>query len=154
MTAFVSITESGTKPRECGECTLCCRLLGVHELDKEPLIECKHCSASVGCKIYKERPNECKDFNCAWLLGETPEELKPSKSWVVLSDLKVDIERLGLEYAEDRKIVVVYVDPDHPKAHKTGKMELYLDQLLAKGVELIVVENGEKKYLKWGKITE
>ena len=38
---------------------------------------CKHCDIGVGCKIYKTRPQGCKDFLCLYLGGLT--NLKPNR---------------------------------------------------------------------------
>ena len=38
---------------------------------------CKHCDIGVGCKIYKTRPQGCKDFLCLYLCGLT--NLKPNR---------------------------------------------------------------------------
>src|SRR5271157_3638928 len=139
--------------RECGECTLCCSLLGVHALEKPPLTDCKYCNIGKGCKIYKTRPNECADFNCLWIIEEkVPDSLKPSISHVVLSDLQEDIKQTGLEIKN--KTVIVYVDPLYPNAYKQDEMRDFLNMLLANGIVLIVIENGKKHMLQWGKVED
>jgi hypothetical protein len=56
---------------KCGECTVCCTLSVVKELNKEAGETCKHCISKVGCSIYEERPQDCKDFECAYLQSGT-----------------------------------------------------------------------------------
>jgi len=142
-----------TQKRECGDCTLCCTLLGVRTLDKAPNVTCKHCLDK--CTIYPTRPDECKDFNCSWLLGKIPQYFKPNECHVMLSGLQDDIQaQLGKGIEIDREIVVVYVDPNHPTAYKKGMNKILLDELLKRGVELILVKDGEKKLMKWGVIDE
>ena len=61
--------------RECGTCTLCCKLIAVNDLDKAPGVWCPHCLRGKGCGIYQTRPAECRTFFCHWMLekGLTPE---------------------------------------------------------------------------------
>jgi Fe-S-cluster containining protein len=76
------MTESLSSPtaaRECGECTMCCKLLGVEAIDKPEGTWCPHCTARRGCAIYDSRPQQCRDFVCAWLKGPALDERwKPS----------------------------------------------------------------------------
>lgn len=50
---------------ECGNCTLCCKLLPIKELNKETNVVCKHV-CNNGCSIYGKHPTECSIFNCAY----------------------------------------------------------------------------------------
>lgn len=73
--------------RSCGTCSLCCFTMGVEELKKPPLKWCEHCKigADHACTIYQDRPTSCSNFTCLWLTHpETPEEMKPSRTGVVL----------------------------------------------------------------------
>lgn len=64
--------------RKCGDCTLCCTLAGVNELQKPPGVTCRHIKGK-GCGIYPNRPNACRDFACGWLLGNFDERFRPDK---------------------------------------------------------------------------
>lgn len=63
---------------ECGECTVCCTLSVVKELNKVAGETCKHC-INNGCGIYGSHPQECKDFECAYIQGSGNIELRPDK---------------------------------------------------------------------------
>lgn len=72
--------------RSCGDCTVCCTVMGVKALDKPVDVTCQHlykgddpgigsCSRCgkedgpcncKGCGIYAKRPSSCKEFHCAW----------------------------------------------------------------------------------------
>jgi hypothetical protein len=66
--------------RECGECTLCCTLLGIKELKKPPLRTCQHVVPRCGCSIYATRPAVCRGFECVWLTSTiAPEVMRPDK---------------------------------------------------------------------------
>ena len=46
--------------QQCGECNECCRVLEIKEVESKPNEMCQHCDK--GCKIYKDRPQGCRDF--------------------------------------------------------------------------------------------
>jgi hypothetical protein len=52
--------------RSCGNCTLCCKVNGVPELEKPVGEWCKHCEVGKGCKIYADRPEVCAKWYCGW----------------------------------------------------------------------------------------
>jgi hypothetical protein len=90
--------------RSCGQCSLCCKLPRIGELDKPAGDWCTHCAPGRGgCKIYQDRPSECRNFYCAWRLSP---ELGPE--WRPLSSKMVLIRRpQGL---------LLLVDPGNPTA--------------------------------------
>jgi hypothetical protein len=53
---------------DCGDCTACCTVLAVTELHKPMRRACEHLCRD-GCRIYLERPDGCRTFNCLWLRG-------------------------------------------------------------------------------------
>ena len=88
--------------RQCGECTLCCKVMGIKEDDfQKPKDEwCQHAKKKCGCSIYDTRPSICKGFECLWLRGQFGgPELRPDKihgvvtpttdglNWVVHEDI-------------------------------------------------------------------
>ena len=71
--------------RECGSCSMCCKLLGVEELAKPTGVWCKHVSPGKGCSIHDERPASCRSFNCFWLVNPyLGPEWKPDRSKFVI----------------------------------------------------------------------
>jgi hypothetical protein len=72
--------------RECGTCSLCCKVLDVPAVYKPAGKWCKHCEPGKGCATYKLRPKACRDFNCLWLSSDTfGPEWKPEVSKFVMS---------------------------------------------------------------------
>ena len=66
--------------RTCGECSLCCKLARVEEVEKPSWTWCKHCDIGHGCRIYHspDRPRVCQDFKCRWLTDfQLPDEWRP-----------------------------------------------------------------------------
>lgn len=82
-------TIRGSEPapgKSCGSCTLCCKVLGITALQKPEGKWCQHCTPGVGCRMYEQRPDECRSFFCLWLVdpGLGP-EWKPERSKFVLT---------------------------------------------------------------------
>jgi hypothetical protein len=93
--------------RDCDGCTLCCKVIGVKALEKPMGVWCQHCAPKGGCAIYAERPDECRNFDCGYLLEPSlGPEWKPSESKIVL-----------LTENEGRRIVA-HIDTQRPDAWK------------------------------------
>ena len=72
--------------RACDGCTMCCKLLGVPELDKPALAWCTHCDIGVGCTVHAERPATCAAFTCGFLISPgLDERWRPSSCKIVLA---------------------------------------------------------------------
>ena len=58
--------------RECGTCSLCCKVMGVQEGDfhKPKDVWCPCAKKGLGCLVYDNRPSKCRDFNCLWVTGQ------------------------------------------------------------------------------------
>ena len=81
--------------RACGSCTLCCKVMGIVEIESPAGQWCRHCAPAKGCSIHSVRPQSCRDFYCMWLTeaGLGP-EWKPEKSKIVLR-LEVNGRRIA-----------------------------------------------------------
>jgi hypothetical protein len=58
--------------RACGECFACCHVLAIRDLDKPAGEDCKHLDRTRkghNCSIYEQRPFDCQQYACAWLLS-------------------------------------------------------------------------------------
>jgi len=107
--------------RSCGQCSMCCKLPRIDELEKPANTWCSHCAPGRGgCTIYERRPSECRDFHCSWLL--TP-ELGPE--WQPLSCKMMVIHKTHH--------TMIGVDPGHPTAWRN---QPYYNQL--------------KEWARWG----
>ena len=107
--------------RECGTCTLCCKVLGIGALDKPAGTWCPHCRPGQGCTIYESRPEECRTFLCDWLRNEAlGPEWKPEKSKIVL--------------ASSGKNILAYVDPSAPTAWRKSPFFERLTAIMQKAL--------------------
>lgn len=66
----------------CNGCTICCNVLAIEAIDKRAHETCPYCDN--GCTIYDARPNVCRRFECAWLVGKWREELRPDRCGVMI----------------------------------------------------------------------
>jgi hypothetical protein len=104
--------------RQCGKCSLCCKLLQVVELQKPSNKWCKHCRPGFGaCTIYETRPEICRGYACGWLMSaQVTDEWFPLHCHMILSLGKFD----GIQ------TVTVTVDP---RFHWMWKDQPYYSQL-------------------------
>jgi hypothetical protein len=123
----------------CGECALCCKVMGVPELGKPRGLWCRHCDHQ-SCRIYADRPRSCRDFECLWLLSQRqpdarlPREMRPDRSRVVMT------------VAKDGRSLIVHVDPDRPGHWRRRKVQQIIDRFLAAG-EKVIVAIGDQRIL-------
>jgi hypothetical protein len=64
-------------PRPCGDCDLCCSVMGIIELEKPAATRCPH--QCGGCSIYGSHPPTCQSFECLWRQGAFKDEHQPNK---------------------------------------------------------------------------
>jgi hypothetical protein len=127
-TQFASTAAKG---RECGTCTLCCKVYDVPSLRKPAGKWCNHCTPGKGCGIHETRPDDCRSFFCLFM---TEDWLGPE--W------KPEISKFVIALDPISRYMLVRVDPGQPRA---WMKEPYLSQfrrwaeaMLLRG-ELVIV---------------
>jgi hypothetical protein len=137
--------------RQCGDCQLCCKLLPMSEREPDSLPEtkqmmveagmlapnttmtpdffkpagatCPHQRHHVGCTIYWRRPFGCRVWMCRWLGSDDTRELsRPDRSHYVV-DMAPDYVSID---DENIPVLVVWVDPDYPDAHRDPALRRFL----------------------------
>lgn len=101
--------------RDCGSCTLCCKVYDVPAVESVAGSWCKHCLPGRGCGIHATRPDHCRAFFCLWM---TQSFLGPE--W------KPDKARFVLTMDPATSWLFVQLDPGAPQA---WRKEPYLTQL-------------------------
>jgi len=91
-------------PRECGKCTLCCKIMEITELSKPAGQWCPNCRVGAGCTIYGQHPASCKGFRCGYLDGDVSEEWRPNQSHLVVT------------FSNGPNYPFIHVDPGYPNA--------------------------------------
>lgn len=117
----------------CGNCTLCCKLLGVKELEKPYNKWCEFCTPGRGCNIYEQRPFSCKDFECGYLLSNLPIEFRPDNLHIIITG---EAEKIGA--------IILHVDPNFPHSteSKNGKRLL---ELFSRNNKPVIIVTGDKR---------
>jgi hypothetical protein len=85
--ASMVVTPYAAAPgRQCGACTLCCKVYALPELEKPPGVWCRHCAPGKGCAIHDALPEQCRRFFCLWMTdGKMPPEWRPDRAKFVLT---------------------------------------------------------------------
>lgn len=122
--------------RSCGGCTMCCKVMEVEALAKPAMQWCAHCTPGAGCKIYDDRPTECRAFLCEYLLTpHMPEFWAPARSRMVIVANKVNGG------------IAVHVDPSRKDAWRKqpyyGELKAWAATLYAQKRYLIVLQGGD-----------
>lgn len=121
--------------RQCGDCTLCCKLMGIEELKKPANKWCELVQIGKGCGDYENRPKSCRDFQCMWLQGQLPEDLKPNK-----------IHAVFWEHDGD-KTIQVHLDPHYTGLRETEWFKTVVHAVLANGFRVAVLEGDRRTLL-------
>lgn len=112
--------------RECGDCSLCCKVLGIPELDKPKDAWCPNFAAGCGCRIYAGRPPSCQSFSCRWLTDlDMGPEWKPSVCKMVLDSRP--------------RMLTVHVDPAVSRPWRAEPYYSVLKRLAAQGLTRNVI---------------
>ncbi len=128
------VSPNRPEANHCGTCTMCCKLLGIIELDKAAGQWCTHCAIGTGCKIYDTRPADCRTYMCVWRdfreQGHPiPEELRPDRCGVI-----IDAALNGRDH-------YVRVDATKPDAWKKPIVQAFVKNLFEVGTVSLVVGN-------------
>lgn len=110
--------------RQCGGCTLCCKLVPVEELHKAAGQRCQHVRTGKGCAIYAKRPWSCREWTCMWIKGaegadKEPLQLRrPDRSHYVVDEAPDIIRMRDNATGKVTQITVmqIWCDPLYPDA--------------------------------------
>lgn len=122
----------------CGDCRMCCKLLGVHELNKPPEVRCPHV-CNHGCGIYETRPESCRTYECFWLSSQEwpdralPIELRPDRCGVVF-------DGGGAE-----KAIVARVKPEQRDKLNRPAVQALMAAFKAGGISVYVVSGSQRR---------
>lgn len=132
--------ELGRVRRQCGGCTLCCKLTPVRSMNKPSGTRCKH-QRFNGCSIYARRPADCATWFCRWLINDDAADLsRPDRAHYVI-DMFPDYVVLAHATDGSRKhipVVQIWVDPKHPDAHRDPALRRYLERRGEHGFAAII----------------
>lgn len=114
--------------KSCDECGLCCKLMGVHALNKPPAKWCVHFRRASGCGIYEDRPKDCRVFNCLWLLTDNRLGL----------DWKPSVAGFLMHSEDEGRRLIVECDPAAPQAWRKEPYRSAIQRWADTGQEVLV----------------
>ena len=122
--------------RQCGECSVCCYVGAIPELEKPPHTLCKYVKTDKcgSCSIWNsvKKPKVCDDFKCSWRHGIGSENDRPNINRVLFSTNLVENQHYGVAVElEDNAITT------------TGR-NMAIDYVTKQKLPIIVVKNGNK----------
>lgn len=122
--------QAGEPDRQCGGCTLCCRLVPVETLNKGAGERCRHQRFRTGCAVWHKEgfPAECALWNCRWLINDDMDGMKrPDRAHYVV-DLVPDFITAEAPGRGDVHVPVVqiWVDPHYPDAHRDPELRAWI----------------------------
>jgi hypothetical protein len=130
----MDVAASSETENACGDCGMCCKLLGIETLGKPAGPQCDHFKG--GCQIYDDRPFECRAFHCAWLKSQRlPPALRMAPEW------RPDRANFVMYTEQSGMRLNVVVEPTDPDAWRRAPYHAYIkrmSQRAAEGHELVV----------------
>lgn len=116
---------------ECGDCTACCTLSVVPELNKKAWEQCSLC-VNNGCGIYGKHPQVCKDFECAFLQSGVNPELRP--------------DRCGVMFF--KKSETIFCGALVPGVEVSGSAKGQIASFKAQGYSVVLLKQGMKPHIE------
>jgi hypothetical protein len=117
--------------RVCGDCQLCCRLVPVGALKKDAGERCLYQRTGKGCTIYRNRPGDCRVWNCRWLVSDDTEHLpRPDRAHYVI-DIFPDFVHQVLDDGSriDVPVMQVWCDPSYRQAWRDPRLLAYIEKI-------------------------
>lgn len=130
--------------RQCGECTLCCKLMPIKGINKPANKRCQHQSFSKGCKVYHQEgfPVECGLWNCRWLVNDDADDLsRPDRSHYVIDIMPEFVTATNEGQPQHIQVVQIWCDPKHPDAHRDPALRRYLFRRAQEGIAGLIRYN-------------
>lgn len=137
--------------RQCGSCSLCCKLLPVRTLRKPANQKCRHSrhQATGCCKVYddaRRMPPECGQWSCRWLADQACDVSRPDRVHYVIDVLPDYCEVKDPDQDEWIRIplVQVWVDPAFPDAHEDPRLRRWLEALARETGQIALIRLNER----------
>lgn len=93
---------------------------------------CVYARKGRGCGNYDARPQQCRDFDCAWVLGKLPLELSPMATHAVVTG------------TTDGQHLVIHEDAGYPGRGREALREV-INLFTADGTRYVVVVCGDRR---------
>lgn len=134
--------------RKCGNCSACCTVVGVAELEKPANVRCEHLGKGKhACKIYDERPESCAGYQCYWTHGMASWQERPDKVGLIV-DASPQLQAMWGRLA-------VQVREVWPGASRSKKGDKLIAKLAQEGISqpeavvFILTTDGKRKFVSF-----
>jgi len=88
---------------------------------------CSRCVPGVGCFVYNERWDVCKEFGCLWWhQTQIPDSLRPDRIGVMF------------EVTTSPALMLAYVDPERPNAWKAPAAKRMIAKIVQAGYSVVL----------------
>jgi SEC-C motif len=127
--------------RTCGACFACCKILNIYSetLKKEADVLCPNYQHGMGCTIYDQRPEQCRQWYCVWRFDDVlPHDFSPDKINIAFC-----LEKSPRHPAKNIIVARAY-EAEYEIAFATEKAQRAFDLLIAAGHE-VWLSNGVLK---------
>jgi hypothetical protein len=102
---------------------------------------CQHCVKGSGCGIYESRPNECRTFNCQWLINANfSDDWQPIHSKIVICHVTEG----------DTSKLVFHVETGSPLSWRKEPYYSQLKKLARNGLEhngIVLINIGKRVFV-------
>jgi hypothetical protein len=138
--------------RQCGDCQLCCRLVPVQSINKPAGTACAFQKFHKGCTVYHQpkMPPECAIWNCRWLVNDDTADLsRPDRAHYVI-DLMPDFITIKPDdggETQNIQVAQVWVDPNHPDAHRDPALRRWMHRRAQQNIATIVRFNKKDAFV-------
>lgn len=132
-----------TAGRQCGPCSLCCKVMEVPEIEKRRGAWCLSCrpGTAAACTVYKTRPRSCSDFRCLWLGGAFDDEHRPDKTNLVLVPYgDGSTVRAIFDVTLGREVPLVIAHEGSPGASKRGRGAEFVTAMVGSGLAVGIAD--------------
>ncbi len=124
----------------CGDCTACCTVIAIAELQKDAYQDCPHLTQR-GCGQYSQRPQVCRRFECMYLSdgwGDRPggEVMRPDRCGLLVYGFQSEQGEPAIRISE------VF-----PGALQQEVGKQLVPSLLEKGYVIAIHRQGQPPYL-------
>lgn len=125
--------------RRCSKCTACCTTHSVDAIGKPEFTRCSSLRPGAGgCRIYKDRPESCREWACLWLMGVGVASDRPDKLGIVFD----------VQWSEPLAAYVLKLFEVRRGAHLQPRVQHIIQSLLAaKGGIAILYSPGKRTLL-------
>jgi hypothetical protein len=141
-----AIVEAQSQQRECGSCKVCCKVMGIPEMESEPGSWCpktvaKKADNCGGCTIHEKRPITCREFVCVWASGRADNVFRDDDETEITGDERPDkYGAMVFSFTNNEGDPVIGVAETKPNGLNRPHIQRLIDRVSAAGFEILYLD--------------